>query len=139
MARATYSLHRRRLKEYLDTSGAKTRVLKVLALFIESGTIYCVILVSGPLRTTYFVNGLADTFAAGRPGVPVQLRKFRHPRRCRVLFHLWMPRTHRGNASLNVRTCTCANIHLAGHISDRHHRPHRSQLLPARLGTIPPR
>ncbi|KAM5536545.1 hypothetical protein V8D89_009822 [Ganoderma adspersum] len=37
-------LHRRRLKEYLDTSGSTTRVLKVLALFIESGSVYCAIL-----------------------------------------------------------------------------------------------
>ncbi len=43
---AFYSFHRRRLKEYLDTSGTKTRVLKVLALFIESGSVYCAILVS---------------------------------------------------------------------------------------------
>ncbi|PIL28301.1 hypothetical protein GSI_09590 [Ganoderma sinense ZZ0214-1] len=39
-------LHRRRLKKYLDTSGTKTRVLKVLALFIESGIVYCAILLA---------------------------------------------------------------------------------------------
>ncbi|KAM5536547.1 hypothetical protein V8D89_009824 [Ganoderma adspersum] len=36
--------HHRRLKKSLGTSGAKTRVLKVFALFIESGSVYCVIL-----------------------------------------------------------------------------------------------
>ncbi|KAM5536533.1 hypothetical protein V8D89_009810, partial [Ganoderma adspersum] len=49
--------HRRRLKKYLDASGgAKTRVLKVLALFIESGSVYCFILV------LVFVNQFNDHF-----------------------------------------------------------------------------
>ncbi|KAM5536554.1 hypothetical protein V8D89_009831 [Ganoderma adspersum] len=36
--------HHRRLKKYLSIPGTKTRVLKVLALFIESGSVYCLIL-----------------------------------------------------------------------------------------------
>ena len=94
--RATSSLHRCRLKEYLDTSGAKTRVLKVLALFIESGTIYCAILVSRPIRAPYAVKNLADMLAAYRACVPVQLRKLGHPRRHRLLFYLRMPRARCG-------------------------------------------
>ena len=42
-----YSFLKRRLKKYLGDSGSRTRVLKVLALLIESGSVYCIILVTG--------------------------------------------------------------------------------------------
>nr|VWO97453.1 Cytochrome P450 monooxygenase AKT7 (EC (AK-toxin biosynthesis protein 7) [Ganoderma boninense] len=62
--------HNRRMKRYLGIYGTKTRAFKVFALFIESGSIYCMILLvvlayefnsetSGPLIDTeyFFVYG----------------------------------------------------------------------------------
>ena len=43
------------LMKYLCASGTKTRVLKVFALFIESGIIYCLILVCLGICTIYSI------------------------------------------------------------------------------------
>ena len=102
---ACYSFHRRRLKSYLDTSGAKTRVLKVLGLFIESGSVYCVILVSETVCAMYAVWGhIAYIFTASGPHLPAQLRNLEHPRPRRVLFHVRMSRAHRGKWLLQFNT-----------------------------------
>ncbi|PIL28303.1 hypothetical protein GSI_09592 [Ganoderma sinense ZZ0214-1] len=63
-------LHNRRLTKYLGSSGGKTRALKMFALLIESGSVYCVILLvvlvyqfnsdtAGPIFTAeyFFVYG----------------------------------------------------------------------------------
>ena len=43
--------HRRRLRRYLGADNAQTRVLKVLVLLVESGSVYSIILVSGTPNT----------------------------------------------------------------------------------------
>ena len=61
--------HRRILKNYVGTGGSKTRTLKALALLVESGMIYCALLV----RVAAVTNVLGSRVIADIPrGVPIQ-------------------------------------------------------------------
>ena len=61
-----YRSHRRRLRRYLGADNAQTRVLKVLVLLVESGSVYSIILVSGTPNTFSKTERVADTLADPR-------------------------------------------------------------------------
>ena len=82
-----YRRHWRSLKSYLGTGGSKTRVLRVLALLVESGGAYCSILVS-TLRIR--IEQVTDTLECGcvgfHPRIPVEPRKCKNFQQRRILF-----------------------------------------------------
>ena len=66
-----HSFLQRRLRKFLGISGAKTRVLKVLALFIESGSVYCIVLVIGTFCKIRNIPRIADKFTGGGPHISI--------------------------------------------------------------------
>ena len=92
-----YRSHRRRLRRYLGADNAQTRVLKVLVLLVESGSVYSIILVSGTPNTFSKTERVADTLAdpRRRTTAPKASNKFRS----RHLFSVRMPGPPCGNYS----------------------------------------
>ena len=88
--------HRRRLKRCFDTDTAQTRVLKVLALLVESGSVYCVILVSQPFPILAERKRVAELALADfGPRIPAARASYSVGHR--HLFSVRVSSAHRGN------------------------------------------
>ena len=53
--------HRRLVRKYFSRAGAKSQVLKVLALLVESGSVFCALMVCTALPPSLSVDSLSDT------------------------------------------------------------------------------